>query len=106
MNYGELKERVILQNKSIAKSAGGDRTITWNDVVTTWAKISPLSGREYFQAMQTQSKVQTRIIIRWRNNITPDWRVKYGARIFEIESVIDENNKHNYLELMCVEVVK
>lgn len=105
MNAGELRKRVILQVKTVTRSASGEETITWSDHATVWASIEPLQGREYFTAQKEQSEVTTRIRIRFRRNITSEWRVKESVkRIYLIETIIDPDERHRHLELMCREI--
>ena len=45
------------------------------------------------------------IRIRYYSGVTPKWRVKWGSRIYDIESVINPDEKNVMLDLMCVEVI-
>ena len=75
----------------------------WQDVVTVWASIEPIQGREYVLLQNTQSELTTRIQIRYRPGIKPSMRALYGSRVFDIQSVIDYEERHIDLQLMCVE---
>jgi SPP1 family predicted phage head-tail adaptor len=69
-----------------------------------WASISQLNGREYWQAEQVQSKINTRIELDYISGIDRSMRVYYGSRIFEIIAVIDPKEMHRTLQLMCEEL--
>lgn len=53
------------------------------EIVTSWvpvaeniaAAIEPLSAREFIAAQATQSRIQARIIIRFRSGLTADMRI-------------------------------
>ena len=77
----------------------------WQDVMTVWASVEPIRGREYIEVQNTQAELTTRIRMRYRPGITPAMRVLYQGRVFDIQSVIDINEQHTHLELMCVEKV-
>jgi len=77
----------------------------WQDKITVWASIEPIRGSEYIQLQNTQAELSTRIRMRYRPDITPAMRVLYQDRVFDIQSVIDINEQHTHLELMCVEKV-
>lgn len=77
----------------------------WQDVMTVWASIEPIRGSEYIQLQNTQAELSARIRMRYRPDITPAMRVLYQDRVFDIQSVIDINEQHTHLELMCVEKV-
>lgn len=101
---GEMRQRIALQAKTITKSEGIPQE-SWTTVATIWATVADISGREYFQAQAVQSEATTRIKIRYRTGITPSVRVLYGSRIFNILSVIDKDERHRIIELICKEVI-
>lgn len=106
MNPGKLNKRITLQQyvETLDKydtPVGGD----WQDVATVWAAVEPIRGREYVLLQNTQSELTTRIRIRYRPGIETSMRVLYGGRVFDIQSVIDPEERHVELQLMCVEKV-
>ncbi|MDD5353021.1 MAG: phage head closure protein [Candidatus Omnitrophica bacterium] len=94
-----------LQHATYAQDSSGSTTETWTDIASIWAKIQPLSGRLLDVAKQAQSEVTHEITIRYRENVTPDKRIKYGSRIFVIESVINIDERNYWLVLRCKETV-
>ncbi|MDD3897684.1 MAG: phage head closure protein [Syntrophomonadaceae bacterium] len=104
VSFGELRQRVSLQTKTITKAEGIPQE-NWTAVATVWAAIADLSGKEYFQAASIQSEVTTRIRIRFRGGINPAMRILNGTRVFAILSVIDKDERHREMELMCREVI-
>ena len=77
MNPAQLRHRIKFQVQDLEQ----DKEI-WNDVLTTWANINPISGREYYQAETVNSDLTHKIRLRYRKGITPDMRVIYNNRIF------------------------
>jgi SPP1 family predicted phage head-tail adaptor len=69
-----------------------------------WASVSPIRGKEYWQAEQIQSKVSTRIELDYILGIDSSMRVLYGSRVFNIVAVIDLKEMHRTLQLMCEEI--
>ncbi|WP_374711533.1 phage head closure protein [Symbiobacterium terraclitae] len=100
-----FRQRVTLQQHVVGQDEYGQPIDTWQDVATVWAAVEPLRGREYFAAHQVQAEVTTRIRIRYRRGIRPEMRVLYDGRVFNILSVIDPEERHRELQLMCREVV-
>lgn len=43
--------------------------------------------------------------LRWYPDITPDMRIMYAGRVLNIVSVIDPEEAHRELQLMCKEGV-
>jgi len=106
MNPGKLGHRVTLQEyKEVVDQYGTPIDQGWQDVATVWASVEPIRGREYVLLQNTQSELTTRIRIRYRAGITPAMRVLYGTRGFDIQSVIDPEERHIELQLMCIERV-
>lgn len=105
MRAGDLRHRVTIQQQ-VGKGKDPvtkETRETWQDVATVWAAVEPLRGREYFQAMETESEAVTRVRIRYRPGVTNEMRVQYGDRILYIQGVIDVDERHRELQLMCVE---
>lgn len=105
MRAGQLRQRVTIQEKSVTRNSYGEEVITWSDVATVWASVEPLSGREFLDAQRAGAEVTTRIRIRYRSGIAPEMRVTYGDHVYDIKAVIDVEERHREIQLMCREVV-
>ena len=107
MQAGLLRHRVTIQQRETSKDAYGQDVITWSDLATVWARVSPLQGREYLTARQAVAvaEVTTRITARNRSDVTPDMRVVFGAHTYQIRSVIRPEERNIEMQLMCSEEV-
>lgn len=105
MRAGELRHQITIQHKTVTRGGMGGEVITWSDVGTVWAAVEPISGREYFAAKTENAEVSHRIRIRHRNGITSGMRVSWGARVFDIQAVLDIQERGREIHLMCVEVI-
>jgi len=103
MRAGNLRHRVIIQHLVETLDEYKTPTITWQDYATVWASVEPIRGREYIELQNTNSELTVRIRIRYLPGVTNDMRVLYGSRVFNIQSVIDINERHREMELMCIE---
>lgn len=104
MRPGKLRHRITLQQVTRTPDGIGGYTETWTDVATVWAAVEPLRGRELFDAEQVQSEITHRVRIRYRSGVDSSMRVRFGARLFRIQSVIDVDERHREIQLMCQEV--
>ena len=102
---GKLRHRVQLQSKTETQSTTGEVTLVWATSSTRWASIEPLQGQELFAAQQVSASVTHRITMRYVANVKPQHRILYGARVFDIQSVLDIQERHKELRLMAREVV-
>ena len=111
IDAGRLRCRITFQRFDGACDAYGAPLLAddehWADYASAWAAVDPLSGREFFAAEQSQSEVTHRVLLRYMAGIETEMRIRYGKkRILEIVSVRDVNERHEYLQLLCRELVR
>jgi SPP1 family predicted phage head-tail adaptor len=92
-----------LQTPTETSDGLGGVSTAWGTFNTVYASIWPLKGAEYIAAMQTTSEISHKIRIRYLANVTPKLRIKFGTRYFDIQSVINPDERNIYLEMMCRE---
>lgn len=104
---GPLRHRVRLQEPVVQVDAlSGEPVITdWTDRGYAWASIESLSGREWLLSAEFRAGVATRIRMRWRDDITEQWRVihsrKTGDTTYNIDAVLPRYDGMSELHLMC-----
>lgn len=96
MKCGEWRKnathRITIQERSEVIDDFGGQTLTWATQSTVWAAIEPLTGREVYLQEQNQSRVTSKMTIRYQSEIkaTKDagaLRVSYDGRIFPVKYV-------------------
>jgi SPP1 family predicted phage head-tail adaptor len=105
MKARDLRHRVTLQRLVLTQGASGDLAQTWEDVTTVWGAVEPLSGREYWQAQQVAAETSIRVRLRYLAGVEQKMRVLYGTRVLEILSIVDLDERHRELQLMCRELL-
>lgn len=106
MRAGQLRHQITLQQLGTTDDGGGGvDTESWTDFATVYARVAPLAGRELVQAQQVNDELTHAITMRYYPGVSSKMRVKYGVRIFLIESIVDEDERHRGLLLMCTEKV-
>ena len=105
MQAGKLRHRGTIQQATETLDAQGNATPTWSTFADRWMDIQPLTGRELWSARQVQSQVSHKIVLRHLSGVTTKMRVSVRSRTFNIESIINANERDRMLELMCTEVV-
>lgn len=103
MRAGNLRHRVLIEQRQLAQDGRGDPVETWTAFAEAWAAVEPLSGRERFAARQEGSEVTTRVRLRYLAGVTPEMRLSFAGRLYDIEAVIDPDERHRALVLLCVE---
>ena len=108
MKAGSLNKRIKISSLvtgSPAVDTLGQPNTSWVEVDTVWGAIEPLSGREFWAQQQVQSEITVRVRIRYRNDITPSMKAEYAGKTYMIKNVIDFQEEHRELQLMCTEGV-
>jgi SPP1 family predicted phage head-tail adaptor len=105
-NAFALDKRVLLQAKGAARDAlnkplkGADN---WVNALPgdgkIWARITDITGRQYVAAGGNQNAVQTEILIRRRAGVLPSMRVLHGPVAYDIEAVLERDQR--WTVLMC-----
>lgn len=108
MQAGKLNKRVkisqLVTGSPPVDSVGQPNT-SWEELNTVWAAVEPLSGREFWAQQQVQSEITTRIRVRYRSDITVGMKAEYNSKTYVIKYVIDYQEEHKELWLMCSEGV-
>lgn len=103
MRAGELRNRITLQKPTHSRNSFNELVASYADVATVWAAIDWQSGRRYLEASQLNAEVQGVIRIRFRSDIKPEWRLKYGDRYIQILSIANIRERDRELQLNCKE---
>lgn len=101
----DLRQRIELQSVSPSRDRIGGLVETWSTYATVAAQVRQANGREVWYRQQQNASASWTISIRYRAGLVPQHRVRYGTRIFEIRSVIDIDERHQWLALACDELV-
>ena len=103
MKAGALRHQVTIQSASTVSDGAGGHTKAWADGATVYAAIAPVTGSEPFLAHQEQSAVSHVVKLRHRT-LAASSRLKFGTRIFKIESVLNPDERSRELMVLCEEV--
>jgi SPP1 family predicted phage head-tail adaptor len=103
MEAGRLRHRVAFEELIVDLDSDGAQVESWWPAHTMVpAEISPLSGRELIAAQAVQSKVSTRIVIRYRPGIIPSMRAIHRGTVYNILAVIpDPASGFEWINLLC-----
>lgn len=97
MKAGELRHRGILQEPVAGTNAIREVVPVWTDVATIWMAIEPYTGSWGFAAKQANSTAKGRIRIRYRSDIQPTWRVKFGDRYLYFVTFLNPEERNREL---------
>jgi len=104
---GKLRHKVSVQRLNRIDAGGGSYNVEWETFASPYAWIKPLSGTESLFGMQLEDTITHDIIIRYKasRTITPENRIKFGSRLFNIRSVINVEERNRWLQIRAEEGV-
>ena len=104
MRAGNLRNYITIQQPTETHDTNLELILTWSTFAFAWAEILPLNGREYWTARQTLAETTGKIRIRYIDGITTKMQVIDGTKTYNIEAVIDPENRHEELVLLVKEL--
>lgn len=103
MRAGDLNKRIEIQAPTRAGDGMGGFAETYSTICTVWAALWPTSASEMVKSMQQTMEISHRIRIRYRSALRSSWRIKFENRYFNVVSIINPNERNEWLDLMCKE---
>ncbi len=100
LNAGDLRERIGIWKRAVTVKSG-ITTEAWEMLCSIWAKVVPLSGREYFQAAAVNRENSIRFVIRYRSDVTAEMTIRWRGADYNIESVINPGSRNIALEILA-----
>lgn len=100
MLAGKLRYPVTIERPVDVRDQYGGFIRTWEPVSREWADIESISGSEFIAAQAPQSQTVFRIRIRYRDDLVSSWRIREGAKVYEITAVLPDARRRR-IELMC-----
>ena len=105
INYApaRMDKRMTIQNPVRVSDGQGGFTETWPDGATVWAWVEPMKGYERFQAMQMQTPVTHKIMVRYRADITTASRLRLGDRVLWVREILNPGEARQFLNIKAQE---
>mgnify|MGYP003152846792 CR=1 FL=1 len=105
MIAGQLRHRLSIQSVGSTLDDYGDLSNSWSTDASVWGSIETVGGTEKDISSELVGVVTHKMKVRYRSGITPNSRILFDSRTFQIESVNNWQQRNIYLELLCKEVV-
>lgn len=98
INPGELRTQVGIGRRTIT-SPGGFPVAAYERVDTVWARWRGVHGSEAWQAQAVGAEGAATVLIRYRPGIDNTTGIQLGNDWYEVISVDDIEQRHEYIEL-------
>ena len=102
---GSMRHRVHIQRRTTSQDDFGGFDQNWQTEAERWGELSPLSGREFWNAQQVQSNVTHRVRLRYFEGLSTQHRLRIDDRDFEVSSVVNLDGRKRIHDVMVIEVV-
>jgi len=94
----DFRHEITIEGTTLtADDSGGQTEGAWTEVGTVWAYIRSSADREAIFADRKEEFVKHEIRIRYIEGIDATMRVRLGDRIFQIQSVVNEDERNEFL---------
>lgn len=103
LRIGNLRHRITFQVPITTVNEIGEEVTGYSDFKTVWAAIEPLHGREFEEGNKNSNEVTHRIKIRYTPGLSGDMKIIYKNREFDIQSIINVNERNRELHIMAIE---
>jgi SPP1 family predicted phage head-tail adaptor len=101
MDPGKLDRRVsVLTRTTAPDEQSGEPIESWVVSFARWASKTDLSGSELFRAQQVNAEITTKFVFRYTDQITPDNRLRFGGKDYDIFSAA-EKGRREHLEVLA-----
>jgi SPP1 family predicted phage head-tail adaptor len=101
---GKLRRRIkIYLPQQVDLDSGGFKE-TWVFSLKVWGEVTPLTGKEYFDAKQVDSQVTHKIRIRYNlSGINSSCRLVHKDQIFEVSYITNSKEDNQEFIVMAIE---
>ena len=105
MRAGPLRHRVAIQANTPVPNAIGEHVAGWDTVISVWASVAPVSGKETFRNNKESAEVSHKIRMRYNSTITVAHQILFGSRVFDIQFIKNFEERNIDLEVYAIEQV-
>jgi SPP1 family predicted phage head-tail adaptor len=100
---GDMRQRIAIERPERSSDGGGGADEIWQLVAEVWARLRPLSGDERNEADALAGRVSHEVVLRYRDDLGPEQRFRFAARLFDIRAVLDIDERRRFLRCLVEE---
>jgi SPP1 family predicted phage head-tail adaptor len=98
VKVSDLRHRVAIESAARTGDGAGGATLDWQLVAEVWTAIWSRDAFETFALDRVAGKATHDIWMRYRGDVTPDMRIRFGIRLFDILGAIDVEDRGHWLK--------
>ena len=98
----ERWQSVTLQSPTVPTD--GETTPTYGGNHSAYAVVRGRAGREGTRGDNVEALGMYDVLLRYRDDLDPTWRIKWGSRYLNFVALWDADGTRQYLQGLCREV--
>jgi len=110
MQAGQLRHRVQLTTKTVARNATGEEVITYPVAATVWARVEVLGGGESTSQQQAAATLTHTVTLRYYAGLKPTARLIWlqgdGTSRTLVAHSVTEDATRRQMTVSCSELVQ
>lgn len=113
MNLGDLNRTIIIQKRSCRIDENGFQVEEWRDVATVHCMVTNIHGKELVDNIDMMtSNTYKRMKFKYKKyldeniypNVSYDYRILYRNFYWNITSIDDIKDRHDYMEVLVTKI--
>lgn len=100
MQVGKLNRRIVIERQQVTEDPLGGQIVAWLTLATLWSNFRNMSGTEAIKSDAQIGTTKTSVRIRYREDIDQTCRLLHRGLIYEIESVLPDEQGREYVDLV------
>ena len=105
MAVNAFKQEIVFQSAPTAKDSRNQPLGDWTNEATKNASVQMMSGNELTVANKTYPQAKWKVRL-WYDSglaLVESWRISWGSKTFEINSIENEGQDNKFWTLICSE---
>lgn len=108
MQAGNLRKRLVLQQRSSSQDSYGQQVIGWTTLATLWGQVETLSGNQLARAQSIYSAVTHKVTVRYQSlfadiKTVGSYRIVLGSALYDVGASLNIDQRNRTIELLCEE---
>lgn len=104
MRSGQLRHFITIKTPQESKNSYGEKTFSYIDFLHCWSDAKPIKTTERFVSSRLNTEVNYQFRIRYVDGVEHNMRVIFGTRVFDIDSILNVNERNRELIILASEV--
>lgn len=93
MYSAKMDRQISIIRRDQTQNDYGEVTFTDVLIANVWANVTPIGGRETFMASQIVPEAKFKILIRYRTDINPSYKIIFNAVEYDIAHIAEIGRK-------------